>query len=339
MDPPRISLLKKRRRKGGALGRHAGGRKKKRQGTHTLVASFPGTRVTAASTGTTIDQSLPVKPSDLPFIKHLRNRANYAERKCGTKTEQISVLKASELVLKQSQKEMTLTLKQSQKEMALTLKQSQSEMGETLKQSLKQSQQVKIQLEKQLDKNEQSANKVELQLEKKVLSTEASGFKVAKTLSTRVVRFATALSEEKEKNKVLKTSMKTISSAISAEKEKNKVLKTSMKTISSAIKSTGQNHQVTIRAQQRTFKAQLQALQRTHNTKLNSEVKQVRDELSCVIGKTQVEFDDATIIAKGKARRHGDSIKNKAEAKVIRSQRSCAGLRGKLKVRTHLFPA
>lgn len=100
MDPPRPSLLKKRRRKGGALGRHAGGRKKKRQGSQTLVASFPGTSVTAAST-VTIDQSLDcnvdnkdrVKPSDLPFIKHLRNRANYAERKCGTKTEQIKDLK------------------------------------------------------------------------------------------------------------------------------------------------------------------------------------------------------------------------------------------------------
>jgi hypothetical protein len=102
MDSPRPSLLKKRRRKGGALGRHAGGRKKKRQGSQTLVASFPDTRVTVAST-VTIDQSDTVKPSDLPFIKHLRNRANYAERKCGTKTEQIKDLKASELVLKLAQ--------------------------------------------------------------------------------------------------------------------------------------------------------------------------------------------------------------------------------------------
>jgi hypothetical protein len=330
MDPPRPSLLKKRRRKGGALGRHAGGRKKKRQGSQTLVASFPGTSVTAAST-VTIDQSLDcnvdnkdtVKPSDLPFIKHLRNRANYAERKCGTKTEQIKDLKASELVLKlaqinaqevhdasikQTQMEMAQTLKQSQKEMAQTLKQSQKEMAQTLKQSQK----VQNQLEKQLDKNETSANKVELQLEKKLLSSEASSFKVAKTLSTRAVRFATALSEEKEKNKVLKSSIKSIKSAI---------------------KSTAQTHKVTIQAQQRTIQAQ----QRTHKTKLNSEVEQVREEFSSVIRKTQVEFDEATVNAKGKARRHGDSVKTKAEAKVSRSQRTCAGLRGKLKVRTQLY--
>jgi len=301
MDPPRPSLLKKRRRKGGALGRHAGGRKKKRQGSQTLVASFPGTSVTAAST-VTIDQSLDcnvdnkdtVKPSDLPFIKHLRNRANYAERKCGTKTEQIKDLKASELVLKlaqiNAQEVHDASIKQTQMEMAQTLKQSQKEMAQTLKQSQK----VQNQLEKQLDKNETSANKVELQLEKKLLSSEASSFKVAKTLSTRAVRFATALSEEKEKNKVLKSSIKSIKSAI---------------------KSTAQ----------------------THVTKLNSEVEQVREEFSSVIRKTQVEFDEATVNAKGKARRHGDSVKTKAEAKVSRSQRTCAGLRGKLKVRTQLY--
>jgi len=319
MDPPRPSLLKKRRRKGGALGRHAGGRKKKRQGSQTLVASFPGTSVTAAST-VTIDQSLDcnvdnkdrVKPSDLPFIKHLRNRANYAERKCGTKTEQIKDLKASELVLKlaqiNAQEVHDASIKQTQKEMAQTLKQSQKEMAQTLKQSQK----VQNQLEKQLDKNETSANKVELQLEKKLLSSEASSFKVAKTLSTRAVRFATALSEEKEKNKVLKSSIKSIKSAI---------------------KSTAQTHKVTIQAQQRTIQAQ----QRTHKTKLNSEVEQVREEFSSVIRKTQVEFDEATVNAKGKARRHGDSVKTKAEAKVSRSQRTCAGLRGKLKVRTQLY--
>jgi hypothetical protein len=319
MDPPRPSLLKKRRRKGGALGRHAGGRKKKRQGSQTLVASFPGTSVTAAST-VTIDQSLDcnvdnkdtVKPSDLPFIKHLRNRANYAERKCGTKTEQIKDLKASELVLKlaqiNAQEVHDASIKQTQMEMAQTLKQSQKEMAQTLKQSQK----VQNQLEKQLDKNETSANKVELQLEKKLLSSEASSFKVAKTLSTRAVRFATALSEEKEKNKVLKSSIKSIKSAI---------------------KSTAQTHKVTIQAQQRTIQAQ----QRTHKTKLNSEVEQVREEFSSVIRKTQVEFDEATVNAKGKARRHGDSVKTKAEAKVSRSQRTCAGLRGKLKVRTQLY--
>ena len=132
MDPPRPSLLKKRRRKGGALGRHAGGRKKKRQSSQTLVASFPGTRVTAASTVTTIDQSDTVKPSDLPFIKHLRNRANYAERKCGTKTEHIKDLKASELVLKlaqiNAQEVHDASIKQMQMEMTQTLKQSQMEI-------------------------------------------------------------------------------------------------------------------------------------------------------------------------------------------------------------------
>ena len=179
-------------------------------------------------------------------------------------------------------------------------------------QTLKQSQKVQNQLEKQLDKNETSANKVELQLEKKLLSTEASSFKVAKTLSTRAVRFATALSEEKEKNKVLKSSIKSIKSAI---------------------KSTAQTHKVTIQAQQRTIQAQ----QRTHKTKLNSEVEQVREEFSSVIRKTQVEFDEATVNAKDKARRHGDSVKTKAEDKVSCSQRACAGLRGKLKVRTQLY--
>ena len=132
MDPPRPSLLKKRRRKGGALGRHAGGRKKKRQGSQTLVASFPAARETAAST-VAIDESLDcndnkdtVKPSNLPFIKHIRNRANYAKRKCGTKTAQINDLKARELVLKSTQTNAQevhdASIKQTQMEMAQTLK-------------------------------------------------------------------------------------------------------------------------------------------------------------------------------------------------------------------------
>ena len=50
MDPTRPSLLKKRRRKGGALGWHTSGRTKKRQGTRTLVATFPATREPAIPT-------------------------------------------------------------------------------------------------------------------------------------------------------------------------------------------------------------------------------------------------------------------------------------------------
>ena len=75
--------------------------------------------------------------------------------KCGTKTEQIKDLKASELVLKlaqinaqevhdvsikKTQMEMTQILKQSQKEMAQSQKemaQSQKEMAQALKQSQK----------------------------------------------------------------------------------------------------------------------------------------------------------------------------------------------------------
>ena len=89
-----------------------------------------------------------MKQNDLPHIKHYRNRANYAERKCVKKTEQLNALasdianhkdekKEEELALKQMQKEqelaLELVLKQSQKD----LKQSQKDQEIVLKQSQK----------------------------------------------------------------------------------------------------------------------------------------------------------------------------------------------------------
>jgi len=183
------SLLKKRRRKGVTLGRHTSGRRKKWQGTQTLVATIPAARVPATSAlaidplvgGNTTRST--AKPSDLPHIKHLLHRANYAERKCLNKTEQMFALTSDIAHKKLLTKDEELALKQTQKEFELTLKQTQSK------------------LEKQIAKEAASAIKLQNKLEKKLSTSEASSLKVSKTLTTRAVCFTTALSNEKEKPK------------------------------------------------------------------------------------------------------------------------------------------
>ena len=101
MDPSSncidATITKRKKKKGGAkIGRHQRGKKQKQCRQGAITATFPIQQEPATSLITDVPiPSLALgKPSDLPIIKHLRNKADYAYRKCAKTDETVKKLLA-----------------------------------------------------------------------------------------------------------------------------------------------------------------------------------------------------------------------------------------------------
>ena len=102
MDPSSncidATITKRKKKKGGAkIGRHRRGKKQKQCRQGAITATFP-TQQEPSATSLITDFPIPFlalgKPSDLPIMKHLRNKADYAYRKCAKTDETVKKLLA-----------------------------------------------------------------------------------------------------------------------------------------------------------------------------------------------------------------------------------------------------
>jgi len=84
--PPSASK-ERRKRKGLNIGRHARAGKQKSKSENATGATFPAASSQTAYTPIPTVVVGAKKPSDLPYDKSLRNRANYATRKCNETQE------------------------------------------------------------------------------------------------------------------------------------------------------------------------------------------------------------------------------------------------------------
>jgi len=175
-------------------------------------------------------------------------------------------------------------------------------------------------LQREIANQAASAIKLENKLEKKLSSAKAYSLKVSNTLTTRAVRFATALSDEKEKTKALKRASKATNDDI------EKVIRVTAKTHKFNIKAQQQNHKIKLVNKVGKFKEECCSV-----------IGKVKEECCSVILNGQEEFDEAAVNAKGKSRRNVILGKTKGEEKIRRSQRACAGPRSKLNVRIQLY--
>jgi len=179
-------MPKKRKKKaGGGIGRHAGGRKQKRKRTGTLRSTFPTANVPSPSSShadSPVQSLTTTKPSDQLHMKYHRNRAAYAVRKCDKLDHQVNGLVTENVDLRKCKNDQQILLKDQQ--ILIKAVRDRSKKKDLIM--------------------EVSTTRLQSKHHKILQISQASASKIATTLSARASRLATALSKEKCKLKSMK---------------------------------------------------------------------------------------------------------------------------------------